>query len=72
MRSVGTRQEGIAPTADTGECQFKVGDRVVHPKFGRGIVERIEALTTDHKVVVSFEGYGSKTLLAKFAKLSKA
>ena len=72
MRSVGTRQEGTAPTADTGECQFKVGDRVVHPKFGRGIVERIEALTTDHKVVVSFEGYGSKTLLAKFAKLSKA
>ena len=71
MRSVGTRQEGSAPS-EAGECQFRVGDRVTHPKFGRGIVERVEPLTTDHKVVVAFDSYGSKTLLAKFAKLSKA
>ena len=71
MRSVGTRQEGSAPSG-AGECQFRVGDRVTHPKFGRGIVERVEPLTTDHKVVVAFDSYDSKTLLAKFAKLSKA
>ncbi|MBO7282516.1 MAG: ATP-binding domain-containing protein, partial [Alistipes sp.] len=70
MRSVGVRPtEGGAQGA--GVCEYSVGERVAHPKFGAGTVERIEPLTTDHKVVVAFDSYGSKTLLAKFAKLSK-
>lgn len=70
MRSVGVRpSEGTQQGA--GECEYRVGERVAHPKFGAGTVERIEPLTTDHKVVVAFDSYGSKTLLAKFAKLSK-
>jgi DNA helicase-2/ATP-dependent DNA helicase PcrA len=70
MRSVGVRPtEGGAQGA--GACEYSVGQRVAHPKFGAGTVERIEPLTTDHKVVVMFDSYGSKTLLAKFAKLSK-
>ena len=36
-----------------------------------GIVQRIETLATDHKLVVAFDGAGEKTLLAKFAKLTK-
>ena len=52
-------------------CAYAVGDRVEHPKFGKGVVERIEMLATDHKVVVTFPNYGSKTLLANFAKLTK-
>ena len=52
-------------------CAYNVGDSVLHPKFGRGRIERIEPLATDHKVVVAFDSYGSKTLLAKFAKLTK-
>ena len=53
-------------------CHYSVGDRVEHPKFGVGIINRIENLTTDHKLVVDFGGaYGEKTLLAKFAKLEK-
>ena len=31
----------------------------------------IETLAADHKLVVVFEEYGEKTLLAKFAKLTK-
>ena len=58
--------------APAAPCRYAVGDRVEHPKFGVGIVNRIENLTTDHKVVVDFGGaYGEKTLLAKFAKLEK-
>ena len=49
----------------------KVGDRVSHPKFGAGRVERIDPLTTDHKVTIIFDTYGTKTLLANFAKLTK-
>ncbi len=76
MRSVGTRQGGESATtsgggAPLGDCPFAIGQRVQHPKFGCGTVERIEALATDHKVVIAFDEYGSKTLLAKFAKLTK-
>lgn len=78
MRSVGirpdvkpedvmARQAGHAAT----ECEYRIGELVEHPKFGRGTVERIEPLVTDHKVVVNFLNYGSKTLLAKYAKLTK-
>ena len=74
MRSVGIRQgesslvEGAAP-ASCGD--YSVGDRVSHLKFGAGVIRRIETLASDHKLVVEFSGYGEKTLLAKFAKLTK-
>ena len=74
MRSVGVRQgesslvEGAAPVS----CgDYAVGDRVSHLKFGAGVIRRIETLASDHKLVVEFSGYGEKTLLAKFAKLTK-
>lgn len=70
MRSLGARQ-AESEVAFAGACDYRVGERVAHPKFGAGTIERIEPLTTDHKVVVLFDSYGSKTLLAKFAKLSK-
>ena len=75
MRSVGVRQSETDAAVQTnvavGACPYAVGDRVEHPKFGRGVVERIEMLATDHKIVVAFTNYGSKTLLANFAKLTK-
>ena len=52
-------------------CSYAVGERVEHPKFGVGTIRHIEALATDHKLVVEFAGFGEKTLLAKFAKLTK-
>ena len=71
----GMRSVGVRPTegggAAVGACDYSIGERVAHPKFGAGTIERIEPLTTDHKVVVAFDKYGSKTLLAKFAKLTK-
>ena len=69
MRSLGARPMDSGATS--AECDYHVGERVAHPKFGAGTIERIEPLTTDNKVVVMFDSYGSKTLLAKFAKLTK-
>ena len=69
MRSVGIRAADA--TAAVGDSQYSVGERVEHPKFGVGTIQRIDALATDHKLVVEFESYGLKTLLAKFAKLTK-
>ena len=69
IRSVGVRAADASAVA--GDCQYSVGDRVEHPKFGMGTIQRIDPLATDHKLVVEFDSYGSKTLLAKFAKLTK-
>ena len=73
MRSVGTRT--VAPATPAGTtlsgCAYAIGERVSHPKFGGGTIERIEPLATDHKLVINFDSYGSKTLLANYAKLTK-
>ena len=75
MRRIGVRQaaDGGVPLGDTMPVSgdYTVGQRVEHPKFGVGIVQRIETLSTDHKLVVAFDNAGEKTLLAKFAKLTK-
>lgn len=69
MRSVGVHRDGEA--TPLGDCAYKVGERVSHPKFGAGRVERVDPLATDHKVTIIFDTYGTKTLLANFAKLTK-
>ena len=83
MRSMGVRPAAGAAATDMAAasgssnvsgaagCPYAVGERVGHPKFGEGEVVRVETLATDHKVVVRFGAYGEKTLLAKFAKLTK-
>ena len=69
MRRLGVRPAGGSGSLSASE--YTVGQRVEHPMFGVGIVERIETLATDHKLVVRFDHAGEKTLLAKFAKLTK-
>jgi DNA helicase-2/ATP-dependent DNA helicase PcrA len=69
MRKVAPQNSGAGE--GLGACQYAVGDRVSHPKFGAGSVDRIEPLATDYKVVITFDSYGTKTLLAQFAKLTK-
>ena len=70
----GLRRVGVRPAGESGGVsagEYTVGQRVEHPMFGVGIVERIETLATDHKLVVRFDNAGEKTLLARFAKLTK-
>ena len=74
MRRLGiTRkmEDGTPAQAPASPCSYSVGERVEHPKFGAGVIRHIEALATDHKLIVEFGDYGEKTLLAKFAKLTK-
>jgi DNA helicase-2/ATP-dependent DNA helicase PcrA len=52
-------------------AQFKPGDRVDHGLFGQGIVLKSEVTADDEEVTVAFQGKGTKTLLAGFAKLRK-
>ena len=52
-------------------CVYSVGERVEHPKFGRGEIVQVVPLATDHKLVVRFASGEEKTLLSKLAKLTK-
>lgn len=45
------------------------GNRVEHPKFGKGTVKKMEVNGTDRKATISFDVAGEKTLLLSFAKL---
>ena len=55
----------------TEACLYSVGERVEHPKFGRGEIVQVVPLATDHKLVVRFASGEEKTLLSKLAKLTK-
>ena len=52
-------------------CDYAVGERVEHPRFGRGEIVQVVPLATDHKLVVRFVSGEEKTLLSKLAKLTK-
>ena len=52
-------------------CLYAVGERVEHPKFGRGEIMQVVPLATDHKLVIRFASGEEKTLLSKLAKLTK-
>jgi DNA helicase-2/ATP-dependent DNA helicase PcrA len=49
--------------------QLEVGSRVIHDRFGMGVVTGIEGNDADQKASIAFENAGEKKLLLKFAKL---
>jgi DNA helicase-2/ATP-dependent DNA helicase PcrA len=56
--------EGVAP-------DFRPGDAVVHPYFGRGEILRVNGSGISARVRVRFHQLGEKLLLVKYAKLKK-
>ena len=54
-----------------GTLTLRVGDRVNHNKFGRGIVMNCSHTKGDQELTVVFEGAGVKKLLASLAPLEK-
>ena len=61
----------LRPSKNTGdfESTLKIGYNVLHEKFGKGKVIRLEGAGAEKKAVIFFPQEGSKTLLLKFAKL---
>ena len=59
------------PASNTGSSalNLKVGDMVMHERFGKGKVIKIDGTGDDKKASIFFPKEGSKTLLMKFAKL---
>jgi DNA helicase-2/ATP-dependent DNA helicase PcrA len=56
---------------DKSSLGYEVGDTVSHIKFGVGKVTAIENGTRDYMVTVDFTEFGTKKMLAGFAKLKK-
>ena len=54
--------------AASSHSSLSVGSRIVHNRFGRGEVLRIEGTGDSTKATVQFENVGTKQLLLKFAK----
>jgi len=50
---------------------FKIGDHVMHKKFGEGIVLSVQQFGKDAKLEIDFYNVGRKQLMAVFAKLEK-
>jgi len=70
--SSAAKQEAAAVTAPQEQCLFKVGEKVEHKKFGRGVVMETKiGPGGDLEIFVSFETAGFKHLLAKYAPLKK-
>ncbi len=60
-----------AKMAEKSVCDFKKGDRVVHKKFGAGMILSITDTGDDTELEISFETVGTRRLLSSFAKLEK-
>ncbi|MCC5917839.1 MAG: UvrD-helicase domain-containing protein [Cryomorphaceae bacterium] len=56
-------------TKDT--VTLKPNERVIHEKFGRGLVISVEGTGPNAKATIRFEKAGEKTLLMKFARVRK-
>jgi len=53
----------------SGTPRFRIGTRVMHPKFGAGVVRRCEGTGEQTKLTVQFQRAGIKKLIARFAPL---
>ncbi len=62
---------GIDMKENYAGTSLKKGDRVMHKKFGEGLILSVTPLGADAQIEISFDNVGTRTLLASFAKLSK-
>jgi hypothetical protein len=53
----------------SGKSQFRVGDTVTHKKLGKGDILDVYPLGEDICAVVSFEKWGQKKIILRYADL---
>jgi DNA helicase-2/ATP-dependent DNA helicase PcrA len=67
----GGQTSNVKRPTSVQDTTFKPGDRVVHPKFGEGLVLRSTRLRDDEEVEVFFGSAGGKRLSAELSGLKK-
>ncbi|MCC7083240.1 MAG: UvrD-helicase domain-containing protein [Burkholderiales bacterium] len=67
------RPERVGAGAEIAPASpWRIGQSVVHPKFGRGVIIGAEGRGADARVQVNFHSSGMKWLALEYAKLSAA
>lgn len=66
-----TSSEPAAEKNNDRVMELKENSRVIHDKFGRGVVISVTGEGSNAKATIRFEKAGEKTLLMKFARLRK-
>ena len=70
-------QKGFTPSAASRvpasavSALFKVGDRVMHRKFGEGNVKEIRGSGSDARIIIAFAAYGEKEFVLSIAPIVK-
>ncbi|HKV40017.1 MAG TPA: 3'-5' exonuclease, partial [Blastocatellia bacterium] len=67
----GSGSGAAAPPKEYADDPFKVGTRVKHAQYGRGVVLQCEGIGDEAKLTVNFPGYGRKKFVAKYAALER-
>ena len=57
------------PESESDHGLFHLGQQVVHPKFGEGVVVNCEGQGAHARVQVNFAHEGAKWLVAAYARL---
>jgi len=63
---------GPASIEAPSNSPWRIGQSVVHPKFGRGVIIGAEGRGADARVQVNFQTEGMKWLALEYAKLTAA
>jgi len=75
LKSTVTRPSFAGPIAtgnggaEVPETSLALGQRVIHGKFGEGVILNYEGQGHNARVQVNFDGFGSKWLVLSYAKL---
>jgi DNA helicase-2/ATP-dependent DNA helicase PcrA len=69
--STGTISAPLTPQPDTS-MRWRIGQNVVHPSFGTGVIVNAEGRGADARVQVNFRNNGLKWLVLEYAKLAPA
>ena len=59
----------LKETAEVDISIYQAGQKIRHPKFGEGIIQKLEQEGNDVKLDISFDKAGHKRLMAKYAGL---
>jgi DNA helicase-2/ATP-dependent DNA helicase PcrA len=68
--STKTSEPLFQDTSVKQDVGYEIGQRVLHPKFGEGVVMNYEGSGNHTRVEVNFEFEGSKWLVVNYANLS--
>ena len=69
VRSSSGPAEALRTEVPEEPRQLPEGVRVVHPRFGAGVIEQRSGAPSNPKLLIRFDRYGIKSLLAQYASL---